>query len=87
MQNFQLKKLRLGAKKCFVMHIGNKHDDYKNIELCIEGWSVKKVESFSTGRTEQEDILLGDMKEISNTDSERYLGQVLSSDSKTTNNI
>ena len=23
------KKLRLGAKKCFVMHVGNKHDNYK----------------------------------------------------------
>ena len=77
------KKFRLGAKKCFVMHIGNKHDDYKNIELCIDGWSVKKVESIPAGRTEHVDTLLDDMKEISHIDSERYLGQVLSSDSKT----
>ena len=82
-----IKKLRLGAKKCFVLHIGNKHDDYKNIEICIDGLSVKKVESILTGRTEQQDILLDDMKEISHTDSERYLEQDLSSDSKNTNNI
>ena len=82
-----IKKFRLGAKKCFVMHIGNKNYDFKNIELCIDGWSVKNVESVSTGRSEQEDILLDDMKEISNTDSERYLGQVLSSYSKNDNNI
>ena len=82
-----IKKLRLCAKKCFVMHIGNKYDDYKNIELCIDGWSVKKVTSILTGRTEQQDTLLDDMNEISHTDSERYLGQVLSSDSKNTDNI
>ena len=78
-----IKKLRLGAKKCFVYHIVNKHDDYKNIEQCIDGWSVKKVGSILTGRTDQQDILLDDMNEISHTYSERYLGQVLSSDSKT----
>ena len=82
-----IKKLRLGAKQCFVMHIGNKHDDFKNIELCIDGWSVKTVESYSTGKTELEDILHDDMKEISHIDSERYLGQVISSDSKNTINI
>ena len=82
-----IKKLRLGAKKCFVMHIGNKHDDYKNIELCIDGWSVKKVESIPAGRTEHVDTLLDDMKEISHIDSERYLGQILSSDSKNSINI
>ena len=48
---------------------------------------MKKVESILTGRTEQQDIFLDDMKEISHTDSERYLGQILSSDSKNTNNI
>ena len=32
-----MKKLRLGAKKCFVMHVGNEHDNYKNVELCIDG--------------------------------------------------
>ena len=59
------KKLRLGAKKCFVMHIGNKHEDYKNIELCIDGWTVKTVESFDSGVQEWEDTLEEDMTEIS----------------------
>ena len=82
-----INKLRLGAKKCFVMHIGNKHDDFKNIELCIDGWSVRKVESFLTGKTELQDTLQEDMKEVSHIDSEKYLGQVISSDSKNTINI
>ena len=50
--------LGLGAKKCFVMYIENKHDDFKNIELCIDGWSVKNMESFLTGKTELQDFLL-----------------------------
>ena len=82
-----INKLRLGPKKCFVMHIGNKHDDFKNIELCIDGWSVRKVESFLTGKTELQDTLQEDMKEVSHIDSEKYLGQVISSDSKNTINI
>ena len=46
---FATKKLRLGAKKCNLMHVGNKHDNYRNIELCINGWSVKSVENIDTG--------------------------------------
>ena len=46
-----INKLRLGAKKCFfLMHIGNKHNNLKNIKLCIDGWSVRKVEIFLTGK-------------------------------------
>ena len=69
------------------MYIGNKHEDYKNIELCIDGWSVKKVESFSTGRTDLQDTLLEDINEVSHTDSEKYLGEFISSDGKNTINI
>ena len=69
------------------MHVGNKHEDYKNIELCIDGWTVKTVESFDSGEQEWEDTLEDDMKEISHITSERYLGQVISSDSSNTNNI
>ena len=79
--------MRLGAKKCFVMHVGNKHEDYKNIELCIDGWTVKTVESFDSGEQEWEGTLEDDMKEISHINSERYLCQVISSDSSNTNNI
>ena len=81
------KKLRLGAKKCFVMHVGNRHEDYKNIELVIDGWSVKRVENIDTGELELEDTYEEDMKEISHTNSENYLGQIISSDSKNTLNI
>ena len=28
-----MKKLRLGTNKCFVMHVGNNHEEYKNVQL------------------------------------------------------
>ena len=68
--------LRFGAKNYF-----------NNIELCINGWSMKKVESYLTGRTDLQDTLQEDMKEVFHVDSEKYLGQFLSSDSKNTINI
>ena len=82
-----MKKLRLVAKKCFVMHIGNEHEDLNNIKLCFDGWNVKTVESYSTDRTESEETLMDYTKEISHIDSKRYLGQSISSDSKNTLNL
>ena len=26
-----IKKLKLGAKKCFIVHIGKNHEDYQNV--------------------------------------------------------
>ena len=81
------KKLRLGAKKCFVLHVGSEHENFKNIELVIDGWTVKSVESYDNGEKEWEDTLEEDMKEISHINYERYLGQIISSDSSNIHNI
>ena len=59
-----MKKLRLGAKKCFVMHVGNDHENYKNVKLCIDGSNVKTVESIMTGEIDWEDTLMEDMKKL-----------------------
>ena len=80
------KKLQFGAEKCFVLHIGNKHEEYKNVEQCVNGWNVKIVNEIETGGSSCEDML-GDDIELSHIESERYLGQVISSDSKNTKNI
>ena len=82
-----MKKLRLEAKKCFVMHVGNEHDNYKNVELYIDGWDVKTVDNFLTGELKWDDILKEDMNEISHIDSEKYLGQIINNDSKNSSNI
>ena len=40
---------------------------------------LRKYNTFFTGRTDQEDTLLDDMKEITHIESKQYLGQILSS--------
>ena len=48
---------------------------------------MKSVESVLTGGTEYDDTLEEDMNEISHINSEKYLGQIISSDSKNSSNI
>ena len=82
-----VKKLRLGAKKCVTLHIGNNHEEYKHVQLFVDGWSVKAVKSHNSETSKWKDTFNSDMKEISHLGSEKYLGQILSSDSKNTENI
>ena len=84
---FAMKKLRLGPKKCFSMHIGKKNEEYKNVQLYFDGWFVQSVNLFECGDVHWEDTLNNDMNEMSHIDKEKYLGQVISSDSKNANNI
>ena len=84
---FAMKELRLGPKKCFSMHVGKKHELFKNVQLYFDGWSVKNVDMFESGDTLFKDILNEDMNEMSHIEYEKYLGQVISSDSKNTYNI
>jgi hypothetical protein len=48
---------------------------------------VKTVKSVVTGETDWEDTLVENMNEISSIPSEKYLGQIVSNDSKNTLNI
>ena len=57
------------------------------MQLFVDGWGVKGVESYDAEDTKWEDTLDQDMKEISHLDSEKYLGQILSSDSTNIKNI
>ena len=82
-----IKKLRLGAKKCVTLHVGKYHEEFKHVQLFVDGWGVKGVESYDAEDTKWEDILDQELKEISHLDSEKYLGQILSSDSKNIKNI
>ena len=80
------KKLQLGAEKCFVLHIGSKHETYKHVEQCVNGWKMKEVQDLETGRVNWEDTL-DSLMELSHVDSEKYLGQIILSDGKNTKNV
>ena len=58
----------------------------KNVEQCVNGWVVRTVNEFETGKTFLKDTLENDI-ELSHVNAEKYLGQVISSDSKNTKNI
>ena len=77
---------QFGPKKCFVLHKGGEHDSYKNLELYVDGWEMKNVTDVVTGTAKRQDTLNGNM-EISHMNSEKYLGQAISSDGKNTKNI
>ena len=81
-----LKKLQFGPKKCFVLHTSKEHKDIRNMELFVDGWVMKEVQNVETGTVERRDILEGDM-EVSHKNSEKYLGQIISSDGRNTKNI
>ena len=51
------------------------------------GWSVKSVAPHASGGEKWEDTFNCDMKEMNHLNSEKYLGQILGSDSKTFKNI
>ena len=80
------KKLQLGPEKCFVLHIGSAQEAYKQIEQCVNGWKMSEVQDFETGGQKWEDTL-DNIMELSHVDSEKYLGQIISSDGKNTKNI
>ena len=64
-----LKKLQLGLKKLFVLHTGKKHNNFRNIELYVDGQKVRDVKDAEKDFTLREDIMEGEM-EISHMDSE-----------------
>ena len=80
------KKLQFGPKKCYVLHTGGDHESYKNFEVYVDGWVMTNVTDVVTGNTKRIDTLDGSM-EMSHMSSEKYLGQVISSDGKNTKNI
>ena len=71
-----IKKLQLGPKKCSVLHTGKEHE---NIELFVDGWSMKSVKDVETGELIRENTLEGIM-EMSHLGSDKYLKTTISAD-------
>ena len=67
--------------------VGKNHEDYKNVQLCVDGWSVKTVVNYDTSKHKWEDVLDNTMKEVSHINSEKYSGQIISNDSKNIKSI
>ena len=80
------KKLQFGVDKCKKLHIGKNREDYKCKDLFVDGWKLKTVTNVATGENAIKETYEGP-ENIETTDSEKYLGDIISSDGKNTKNI
>ena len=46
--NIALKKLQLGTNKCFLLHTGKKHNNFRNIELYVDWLKLRDVQDVET---------------------------------------
>ena len=80
------KKLQFGVDKCKKLHIGKNREDYKCKDLFVDGWKLKTVTNVATGENAIKETYEGP-ENIETTDSEKYLGDIISSDGKNSKNI
>ena len=74
------KKLQFSTGKTYQMHIGSKKPDYKCEQSYIDSWKTDKTQLYS------KDMYAGQVK-VKVTYSTKYLGEVISTDGKNTDNI
>ena len=79
-----LKKLQFGEDKCHKMHIG-KEKDYCP-ELYIDTWKMELRENFETKIEEEKDVFDVEV-EMEDSDEEKYLGDLITSDGLNKKNI
>ena len=81
-----MKKLQYGVQKCFKMHVGKTCIKEMCPDLEVDGWKLVTVSEVETGSWRQEEEFTGmqDMKDVS---SEKYIGDILSSDGRNFKNI
>ena len=79
-----MKKLQYSETKCFKMHIGPKSEECEQLE--INSWKIKNVENLETATYEICDEM-GDLVPLKETKSQKYLGDILSSNCQNMENI
>ena len=82
MQRLQQKSYSLAPKNVLSFTLG---ESMKTL-LYVDGWLMKDVTNVETGTTSRQDTLTGSI-EMSHMNSEKYLGQVISSDGTNSKNI
>ena len=82
----KIKKLQYGVKKCFKMHIGKACNKDICTDLDVDGWRMRNVTEVKTGTIYQEEEYAG-MHPMTEVQSEKYLGDILSHDGKNEKNI
>ena len=81
-----VKRLQFGPDKCHIMHVGNNIPGYKKTKLFVDGWEMKEIQDKSTGEVEDHESFKGDCI-IEESNTEKYLGQIISSDGTNATNV
>ena len=68
------------------MHIGKEIPEYKKTEFFVDGWNMIEVEEKGTGTKHEIEDFNGE-EHMSESENEKYLGQILSSDGTNSANI
>ena len=78
------KKFQFGKEKCHKLHIGCK--DQKCGDLFIDTWKIEETEEYDTDRKVLKDVLDNEYK-IEQSEEERYLGDLITTDGKNIKNV
>ena len=81
-----IKRLQFGPEKCHVMHIGKEIPEHKKTDFFVDGWKMIEVEDTETGTKHEIEDFNGE-EHMSESENEKYLGQILSSDGTNSKNI
>ena len=81
-----VKNFNLESKKCKKLHVGKTKSKIRCQNLKIGEWKVKNVRNTNTSENSHEEIFTGDT-DITETDDERYLGDIISKNGKNAKNI
>ena len=79
-----LKKLQYGEEKCHKLHVGRKNQICP--DLYLDTWKVKIIEQLNTNKFDLEDEE-GPEALVENSEEEKYLGDILTTDGKNGKNI
>ena len=79
-----LKKLQFGVSKCHKMHVGAKNRCCP--DLYVDDWMLKKKDEIFTNLEDLVDEEIGEAL-LDDTDSEKYLGDIISCDGRNTKNV
>ena len=81
-----IKKLQFGVDKCKKIHIGRTKENHKCQDLYVDGWKIKNVTNVEKSNEERIETFEG-AEAMETTDSEKYLGDIISNDGTNTKNI
>ena len=79
-----IKKLQYNEDKCYKMHVGREKEECPKVT--INTWRVKNVKNIVTSKYEIADEM-GDITELNEAESQRYLGDIVQSNGKNDENI